>query len=738
MKLLRALAGALLLSSTGASYLHAQTLPPFPQTQRKEQAPRFSFDRKVEAGGEVNIEIATNARTEYVRDEYVLIDGGFKITYQDVVISGDKLTHNLKTKDVTAEGNVIVDQGPQRLSGDRAVFNLTSKTGTVFNARGFFEGSAFSGEKIEKTDEVTYRLTNGVFTSCDLDDPAWAFHLGSGVVTVNDYARLRNLSFRAKRVPVLYTPYIIWPTKQDRARGLLIPKVGANNRFGFYLGNAYFIPFGQSADSTIFADYYSKGYYGAGTEVRYKPQQDMAGKFQGHLVRDPENDTIEWKYDYEHTQENLPGGFRGVIDVQDFSDLEFFQTYSRDFNLNTISNIYSSAYLTKNKPDYSLNIRADRRKHFLGTDQSQVFEQLPTIDFKTYPNRLGRSPFYLALESSLGHLRTSLGANYYRADLFPTISMQLRTPSWISIKPQISARETYYTSSLDPLDPSRRTITDEALTRSYAQGQVEVVGPSFSKIFRRDMGGFNRFKHVIEPRVRYLYTTGVEDQDRVIQFDITDSPYLPLVEDSIEYSLTQRLLAKEAREGSGAREIVTLTFRQTAALSEPFNQTEGPSRDSDRFTPLLISANVNPYQSFSVNVNATFGNVSHQLDQTSLSANLRGPDGSYLQMTWFASFLAPGRTTGDSSQFRVSAATPSWRNRIRGAVQLNYDAERGELLEHRYLVDTTASCYSVALEYRDFQVFRSSGPEQNRDYTLSISLKNVGTFVDLRGSLDRD
>lgn len=711
--------------------LSAQTLPPLKRPQSKG---KFSFDLRKQEGGTAKVQAD---KQEAVRDEYVILEGNVRIDYQDVKVTGDKVTYNLKTKDVTAEGNVIVDQGPQRLSGDRAVFNLESKTGTVFRARGTFEGAgSFSGERIEKVNDNTYHLTNGVFTSCDIDDPDWSFRLGRGVVTLDDYARLHNLTFRAGRVPIIWTPYIIWPTKRDRARGLLIPKIGANNRFGFYLGNAYFIPIGKSADTTLFADYYSKGYYGAGTEIRYKPTTQINGKAIGHVVQDPENDSIEWKYDYEHTQENLPGGFRGVIDVQDFSDLEFFQRYSRDFNLNTISSIYSAAYLTKNRPNYSLNIRTDRRKHFLGGDEEIVFEQLPTLQLQTYPNRLGRTPLYLSMESSLGHLRTSLGANYYRGDFFPTLSLQMRTPPWISIKPQVSLRETYYTSSLDPTDPSRRTLTEESLSREYAQGQVEIVGPSFSRIYRRDVGSFERFKHVIEPRVRYVYTTGVEEQERVIQFDITDTPSLPLVQNSVEYSLTQRLLAKEKTEGSGAREIVTLSLRQTAALSEPFD--ERSVAGENRFTPLVATAYINPYQSFSVNASATFGNVTHQLDQASLSANLLGRDGALFQMTWFSTYTRPGQTSGGSSQFRVGAVTPSWRNRLRGSLQVNYDAERGEVLEHRYLIDAAASCYSVALEYRDFQGFGPSGPERNRDYQLSISLKNVGTFVDLRGSLDRD
>jgi hypothetical protein len=208
------------------------------------------------------------------------------------------------------------------------------------------------------------------------------------------------------------------------------------------------------------------------------------------------------------------------------------------------------------------------------------------------------------------------------------------------------------------------------------------------------------------------------------------------VRDTVEYSLTQRILAKPKGENTSAREIMSLSVRQTASLSEPFDRTS-TFKGNNKFTPLSVAAHINPYQSISLDASATFGNVSHQLDQASLSANVMGPKSSYLALTYFTTLLAPGQSSGNTSQLRVSTQAPLWRDRLKGSVQFNFDAERNELIEQRYILGANASCYSVALEYRDFQVFRGTGFDRNRDFQLSVSLKNVGTFVDLRGSLDR-
>ncbi|HVR42163.1 MAG TPA: LPS assembly protein LptD [Thermoanaerobaculia bacterium] len=698
------------------------------------QSGRFSFEFKLpEKGGSVRIR-ADNQ--EFVRGEYAILTGNVTIAYGDVTIRADKVTWNEKTSDVVAEGNVIIDQGTRRLTARRMIYNLQTETGTFFEATGAFEPSIyFRGESIEKISEDTYRLSNGVFTSCDIDDPDWSFLVGRGVVTVDDYARLRNVSFRAGRLPMFWTPWLVWPTKEERARGFLTPSVGFRSRLGSYFGASYFIPIGDSADLTLLGDVHTEGYYGLGTEARYVPSQNVTGKLTGYAVTDPEFDgEIEWRYAWTHNQDGLPGGFRGVIDIRDFSDLDFFRFYERDFETSTISNVYSSAYLTKSRPSYALNIRADRREQFLSAGRSETFEQLPAIQFSTYPKRLGSTPLYFSLESSSSHLRTSFGADYYRADVFPTLSLQVRTPSWISVKPQVSLRETWYTASRDPLT---RAIEDESLSRFYAQGQVELTGPSVSRIFNREMAGFSRFKHVIEPRIRYLYTSDVEDQDRVIRFDTVDSPYLPLVRETVELGLVNRVIAKEKGESGNAREVMSVSLRQSISLADPYTQFVGGQRVETDATPVTLNLRINPYQAIALDANVVWGNLTEQIDQVNLSTNLAGGGGTrFLNFTWFSRFREPGATSGESSQFRVTTGLPLWRDRLRIDAAVNYDATREEFLEQRYFTRFNASCYNIGLEFRDFIEYRTGTPRRNRDYRLSIDLKNVGSFpINLPGSL---
>ena len=703
-------------------------------------------------GGDVTVRVAEGGRVEAGNDDYMILEGGVEIEYQDIKLRADKVTYNQKTKDVTAEGNVIIDQGTTRIAATQAIYNLDSKSGTFFNATGTMQEVHFSGTRIEKVDEDTYRLTDGVFTSCDLDRPAWSFHVGSAEVTLDDYAHLRNVSIRARNLPILYAPRLLWPTKSERSQGFLIPRLQFHEEFGTRFELGYFLPFGDSADATVTADVTSNGYYGAGVNVRYLPSQDVKlGEVSVYGVRDAnpgritpgvtdDDDAFRWRYRWQHAQDNLPGGFRGVIDIQDFSNLEFFRTFDRDPTLTTLSNVYSSAYLTKNRQRYSLNIRADRRELFFR--ERQHFEQLPAVQLRMFPQRIGSSPLYYSMESSAAYLRTNAiaGANgttsYFRTDVFPTLSLQMRTPQWFSIRPQISVRGTHYSASLerDPLT-QRSQLSEETVGRFYTQGQVEMVGPSVSRVFNRSIGGFSRFKHVIEPRFRYVYTSGTENQDRIIRFDTVDSPFLPTVRDSIEYTLTQRVIGKEAGPDGSAREVMSFSLRQAAALSKPFRTATGSSPFAEhKFTPLVATLRVNPYQSITVDANASIGNISNQVDQASLSANLIGSGGrasQYLSLTWFSTFDHPETSSIDTSQIRLHTGSTFHDDKLRADVQLNFDAKDGRFLEQRYILGGTGSCYGLAVAYRRYLIYPGGIEDTDHSFDFAITLKNVGSIGSL-------
>src|SRR5688500_17420953 len=134
-------------------------------TSAAAQKPNFRFmPGPKPGGGDVKITVDEGGTTELQKDEYSILQGGVTIEYQDIKLRADKITYNFKTRDAVAEGNVVIDQGATRVSATQAIYSLDSKTGTFFNANATMEPAMyFSGDRIEKVDEDTYRMTNGVF-----------------------------------------------------------------------------------------------------------------------------------------------------------------------------------------------------------------------------------------------------------------------------------------------------------------------------------------------------------------------------------------------------------------------------------------------------------------------------------------------------------------------------------------------------------------------------------------------
>ena len=233
---------------------------------------------------------------EYRRDVSVLLSEGLRLEYQDMTLRADRAEVDLATREVTASGNVILDQGPNRLTGSTMTWDLDTKTGTLTEASAAADPDLFfAGRQIAKVGEDTYTVENGIFTSCKGEVPAWSFTLKEARVEMGGYARVKSAGMRVKRMPVFYFPYILWPAKEERTSGLLMPNLGYSEQRGAYLGLAYYQTLGSSYDATFYGDYYTENYYGGGVEFRYKPREDMTGFIRGYAINDPLENEVRWR-----------------------------------------------------------------------------------------------------------------------------------------------------------------------------------------------------------------------------------------------------------------------------------------------------------------------------------------------------------------------------------------------------------------------------------------------------------
>jgi LPS-assembly protein len=718
----------------------APAAPVAPETPPQDRLRFEVVFEDEETGGGKAVALAEELRQE--GEVYVLI-GRVEIYYQDVKITADRAELDRETKIVSAIGNIVVDQGPSRLTGATASFHLEEKTGTLTQARGYVSADYFfSGAEVRKTGDITYTVIDGVFTSCAQDVPPWSFRARRTDIVVDGYARTHGASMRVRDVPVLYIPYLLWPVKPERSSGFLVPKPGYSARRGASLGIAYYQTLGPSFDTMFNVDLFSQEYFGVGNELRYKPSEGTEGIFQGYWLDDPEFDEARWRVELDHQSEDLPWGFRGVVTYEDVSDFDYFLDFERAARQNSQRQLYSNGFLTRNWGRQSLNLMVDQRETFLSEDSLVELRQLPEVEYQLRSTQLGELPLYLQMRSALHYLdvtrREDYDATYPRAHLFPQITLPFRAFPWLSLSVDAQADLTWWGDSLftgddELVEGETSVFRGEGLTRFLPGYSAEVVGPSLSRIYEGGGKHWAKLKHVVEPRFAYAYLGEYDDRDRVPRFDEIDTLNAA---NFGRVSLINRLLAKPADESKGGgREILSLELFRLYSFDreQPLQQSRDGLQSRQAGPPTLLlrfnpSARTNLRQE--VEYNSLFGRI----ESTSTSGSLGlGPHLFGLRWTTRTN---PDDGATRANQLRVSSDVLLIPDRLRWTASVNFDANEAFLQLQRHIFEYTGSCYSVRVEYGEFSSLNDK--EKDREFRFSLSLKNVGTFLDFSGGEHED
>lgn len=703
---------------------------------------RANFDVKFkppERGGPIRIDVpeGEGGRQSVVGETHFEAEAPpgkrVTLTYDTIVLRARRVRADSKTKAVVAEGEVELIQAGSRLRGDRLDIDLDTKVGVVTQGAVDLEGGLhLEGALIAKVGPKSFTLTDGTLSACEGDDPAWLFSMKSGRITLEEYVRLKAVVFRLGGVPLLYTPYLLWPAMSDRVSGFLVPGIGYNSSRGANLGLSYFQTLGRSADATASADLYTKRYFGFGVEARVRPSEGTKASAVGYTVRDGETGRWQWKTLGLAEVNDLGPGWRAVASWLDYSDLAFFQSYDRDFALTSARSVKSQVFVTRTADPFTFNLRLDREKALFG-DTEVVTERRPTLEARLRPTPILGPLVLFEARGQAGFLRAARGdgqpsGSYGRFDLFPKVSAPLSPLPWLSIQADAGGRVTWYGDSVDTLGTR---LAGSSVTRRTFQAGVEMTGPSFSRLFDASLFGADRLKHVLEPRVDWDYVSDAGDPRRIPLFDEVD---LVSPAHTIRYALVQRLLGKTKQ--APAREIASLEIGQTYYVRLPGEGTPaGASPNASRRSPIDFLLRVSGGTNLSLDGRLSWDHAAGQVTSASLTTVYASSDRS-LRLSLFDSnpVTPPGSVSAArSTQLRFGGGTPIVPKLLRFDVEANYDLSRSRMLESRTLLTFEGSCFKVLAEYRDLRI---TGKPQ-RDFRIALNLKNIGSFLDFRGNFGR-
>ena len=767
----RAVAAAWLLVAAAAASAPAQLLP------------GFDFDSR-------------QFRIEQIGDGHFRLIGEVEIEGDDYQFFADRVDVYPAETRLVAEGNVVYVGGGGRVAAERAEFDTEALTATFYDATasvrlgdGEVERSMFGnhepdmqfyGETIEKLGPRTYRLTKGGFTSCLQPTPRWQMTATSITLNLESYALLRNSVLKVKGVPLFYLPALYFPVQEDdRATGFLMPTYGASTAHGQSLSNAFFWAIGRSHDATFYHDWFTRTGQGTGAEYRYTLGQGSEGRLRTYFLDENATTQSVGGFEREHPARRsyeLRGEARyGITDsisargqVNYFSDVTVQQQYQSNIFDASNSRRNMSGNVTGNWGLYQLSGTYDLNETFFGARQSTLHGAGPRIKFDQSQRELPFTPFYFSFQSEFAHLlqrstyktglpvsaggqgeierRQDSGLN--RFEFAPVLQIPFTRWPFLTIDSTVAWRGTYWTESLDT-DSRAQMQVDEGIIRGYFELQSEITGPSFVKVWDTPNSGYaERMKHVIEPWVALQRVTAVDNFDRIVKLEGTDSVLGNVTQ--IRYGINNRIYAKQPQEsGTGiAKEILSVQLTQSYYTDARAAQYDRRFRTSfnrtppSNFSPVSLIARADLTEaiggSFRTEYDTQFGAI-RTISAQGLFA-FRG--WVHTEAGWSQRRFVAGLSGFDDPDrldhyLNLSTSMRTRSNNVGGAYSFHYDVLRKRYLQQRLLVYYNAQCCGVSAEYEVFN-FQGLGSRaripQDRRFHLSFTLAGLGTFANVLGA----
>lgn len=658
-----------------------------------------------------------------------LAEGNVRFSREGMFLTADTLTYDSRGQRLTATGKVAVDFDDFTLSGRELQYDLNTETGVMMDAFGVQKEGDFTvyGTEIRKIGTGWFQVIRGTFTSCNSAVNPWSITVTSAKFHVDHYAFLHNPVFRIRRMPSIYLPYLIWPIKPRRSTGLLIPTVGSSSNKGFTVNTALYLAPADWWDDTIYMDQYDEEGTGLGEEFRYVPSTQTYGWFHGYYIRQKSDHRRRWDFTWTHLQ-NLSKGWYFVGDINLLSDVNFNKQYQRDFYRSTLSGTDSRLFLVRNWGSYSFTSKVERNIQYFTTDGDLVQKTLPGIELRSALKPLPHG-LYFGFQSSADRFHKEwaeyttvpkkYSLDYNRYDLYPYVEWPLHPFLWLDATPRIGARATYYGQSLDRASGN---YDAGSTMRDYGLFDLDLTGPRF---FRKYDGGD---KHVIEPYVKYRFTSRDADASRIPIFDENDRAVLD--RNQVRYGVRNRLYG-----GEKGRLVLESDLYQDHSFNKDISFFK---ESSSRNSPMSLLVRVWPRQAWAADLRLRYSMLSHALESEALSATYRPGkkvSDDFIRFSYLKTKrmgikrYSPGTTNPASENIRFASSLALADDRLTVNPSLERDLIKDEWRNQRITLWYHGSCFSIGFEGGR----RTLGGYRDTNFRFLISLKGAGTVLDLNG-----
>jgi hypothetical protein len=308
----------------------------------------------------------------------------------------------------------------------------------------------------------------------------------------------------------------------------------------------------------------------------------------------------------------------------------------------------SSLSWTSQLSIFTLNLAASRSQTYnINTNVSEKEDKLPSLSLTMQPQKLGPLPgrfnFSLSYDRQIrrGEAQTVqpdfiYGQSSQKVRFDPAYTLDLIKASWLQSSLVVSAKNSFYTRSLDP---QTGDIIDKPVTLQYQTAQINFQGPTFSRIFS---GSGRSFRHVLEPSFTFSYATKAKNSERVMHVSNNDFN----LSSTATFNLVSRLLMKKQGEKAAPQELLVLKIEQSYYLDpETANRGLKINDQYPAFSDLGGALDFFPgkYLSFGGQLSYNYYQTGsfRRLDYINFHMNYSKPDAPFVGGFYYSKFCSP-------------------------------------------------------------------------------------------------
>ena len=715
-------------------------------------------------------------------DEYSA-RGNVLIYKGNIKLLADFVRFDHKSMKAYAEGNVILTNGQDILSGTSMEMDLENQIGSVENGYLFLKENNFhlTGNLIKKVGENTYSIDEASLTTCDGANPDWKITGKKVKIKEDGEGTAQHATMWARKVPVMYTPFFYYPARNKRQTGFLIPEAGISDRWNTYYNQPFFWAIDESSDATFYGQYMLSRGLRPGVEYRYYLDDWSKGTWMVDWLDDRKIDdgigdaSEKWGFEDNGTDilrknedrywlrgshhQKMPWGVRAKLDVDIVSDQDYTREFrngfmgwndSKDFfqevfsrDLNDYNDPIRTNRLNFNKtwPLYSLNaqLRYDLDSRIRNSHKPDVtLQQLPIIELDGVKQRISTSPFFYNLNSQYVYYwrRQDKGTQRQdkqtqRLDAHPRLYLPFQLRPFINIEPSVGVRGTIWRPDKKEFGPDDKRYYH----RELYDTRLDLFSEIYS-VFHTESNTIEAIKHTIRPRIVHDYIPHV-DQDDLPSFDSIDRI---ANRNLLTYSLVNTLTFKTRKKGSFGKSHRTDNTNATIIdspsnysyndflrfeLVQNYDINEAKEKDPDRpFSPISARLDLIPGRYISVDADALWSVYDTKFLSHNIATNLWDLRGDELAVEY--------RYTRDSAETSLNPAQSlsadlsiKVTDRLKVAADYEYNFRDNIRVQTGLGINYKAQCWSIEGRITDRAGVDNT---RNLDFEVKVNLFGLGGF----------